>query len=86
MGTGTAATTDLGQEKGGKNVRGLNEVRMLNLMSRPLCRREKISLLPPFGLRKDFGQTKEGMPLGALEADGGGDASIQRWRSSDFHS
>jgi hypothetical protein len=40
---------------------------MLNLMSRLLCRREKISLLPPFSLRKDFGQTKEGMPLGALK-------------------
>lgn len=50
-----------------KNARGLNEERMLNLMSRLLCRREKISLLPPFGLRKDFGQTKEGMPLGALK-------------------
>ena len=48
-------------------MRGLNEERMLNLMSRLLCRREKISLLPPFGLRKDFGQTKEGMPLGALK-------------------
>jgi hypothetical protein len=36
VGTGTAATTDLGQEKGGKNVRGLNEERMLNLMSRLL--------------------------------------------------
>ena len=32
-------------------MRGLNEERMLNLMSRLLCRREKISLLPPFGLR-----------------------------------
>ena len=50
-----------------KNARGLNEERMLNLMSRLLCRREKISLLPPFSLRKDFGQTKEGMPLGALK-------------------
>ena len=50
-----------------KNARGLNEERVLNLMSRLLCRREKISLLPPFSLRKDFGQTKEGMPLGALK-------------------
>jgi hypothetical protein len=67
VGTGTAATTDLGQEKGGKTCAVSTEERMLNLMSRPLCRREKISLLPPFGLRKDFGQTKEGMSLGALK-------------------
>ena len=85
MGTGTAATTDLGQEKGGKG-RAVSTKANAELDVRLLCRREKISLLLPFGLRKDFGQTKEGMPLGALKLMGGGDASIQRWRSSDFHS
>ena len=60
-----AATTDLGRKRG--KARAVSTKANAEFDVRLLCRREKISLLPPFGLRKDFGQTKEGMPLGALK-------------------